>query len=211
MAFDNNFTAVTGATYTAAQYNTHTRDNFTAIWVYTTAGDIAYASSASALARLALTVGGLLMGGASAPEYLANVANGVLMGGASAPAYVLGSAYTFMKSNGSAASFGSLIAGRQGGSATNWQTAGATSYTPTTSLLQVGSKSVNFSTGVGSAGVGYPIAFTERPVIFLTADDNGAGFIVTHSDDTTTQFTLRVNNISNGTGTVVVNWMAIGA
>ena len=29
------------------------RDNFTALWVYTTAGDIAYASSATALARLA--------------------------------------------------------------------------------------------------------------------------------------------------------------
>lgn len=53
MAFDNSFTAVVGATYTAAQYNTHVRDNFTAIWVYTTAGDIAYATSATALARLA--------------------------------------------------------------------------------------------------------------------------------------------------------------
>ncbi len=53
MAYDSSFTAVVGATYTAAQYNTHVRDNFTAIWVYTTAGDIAYASSATALARLA--------------------------------------------------------------------------------------------------------------------------------------------------------------
>lgn len=53
MAFDNSFTAVVGATYTAAQYNTHVRDNFTALWVYTTAGDIVYASSATALARLA--------------------------------------------------------------------------------------------------------------------------------------------------------------
>lgn len=54
MSFNNSFTAVTGATYTAAQYNTHTRDNFTAIWVYTTAGDIAYATSATALARLGI-------------------------------------------------------------------------------------------------------------------------------------------------------------
>lgn len=53
MAFDNSFTAVVGATYTAAQYNTHVRDNFTAVWVYTAAGDIAYATSATALARLA--------------------------------------------------------------------------------------------------------------------------------------------------------------
>lgn len=53
MAFDNSFTAIVGATYTAAQYNTHVRDNFTAVWVYTTAGDIVYATSATALARLA--------------------------------------------------------------------------------------------------------------------------------------------------------------
>lgn len=54
MSFNNSFTAVTGATYTAAQYNTHVRDNLTAIWVYTTQGDIAYASSATALARLGI-------------------------------------------------------------------------------------------------------------------------------------------------------------
>lgn len=54
MAFDNSFTAVTGATYTAAQYNTYTKGNFAAMWVYTTAGDLAYASSATALSRLAI-------------------------------------------------------------------------------------------------------------------------------------------------------------
>lgn len=54
MSFNNSFTAVTGATYTAAQYNTHTRDNLTAIWVYTTAGDIAYATGATALSRLGI-------------------------------------------------------------------------------------------------------------------------------------------------------------
>lgn len=54
MSFNNSFTAVTGATYTAAQYNTHTRDNLTAIWVYTTAGDIAYATGATSLARLGI-------------------------------------------------------------------------------------------------------------------------------------------------------------
>lgn len=32
MAFDNSFTAVTGATYTAAQYNTYVRDNLDALF-----------------------------------------------------------------------------------------------------------------------------------------------------------------------------------
>ena len=58
------------ATYTAAQYNTHTRDNFTAIWVYTTAGDIAYATSATTLARLGIgSVGQIVYSTGSAPVW----------------------------------------------------------------------------------------------------------------------------------------------
>ncbi len=53
MAFDNSYTAVTGGTLSAAQWNTHVRDNFTAAWPYTTAGDISYATSATTLNRLA--------------------------------------------------------------------------------------------------------------------------------------------------------------
>jgi len=74
MAYSSGFTAVTGATYTAAQYNTNTRDNFTAIWVYTTAGDIAYATGATTLARLAAPGGGGYYLGhtGSAPQWVAN-------------------------------------------------------------------------------------------------------------------------------------------
>ena len=58
MSFNNGFTAVTGATYTAAQYNTYVRDNFTAIWVGTTAGDLDYYSSSTAKTRLAIGASG---------------------------------------------------------------------------------------------------------------------------------------------------------
>jgi len=54
MAFTTVSTAVTGQTYTAANYNTFVRDNFSAVWVYTTAGDISYATGASTLARLGI-------------------------------------------------------------------------------------------------------------------------------------------------------------
>ena len=71
MAYNNSFTAVTGATYTAAQYNTYVRDNFTAIWVGTTAGDLNYYSSSSAKARLAIgTAGQVLMSSGSAPTWV---------------------------------------------------------------------------------------------------------------------------------------------
>jgi hypothetical protein len=70
MAFNNGFTAVTGATYTASQYNTYVRDNFTAIWVGTTAGDLDYYSSSSAKARLAIgTAGQILMSTGSVPSW----------------------------------------------------------------------------------------------------------------------------------------------
>lgn len=58
MAFNNSFTAVVGATYTASQYNTYVRDNFTAIWVGTTAGDTEYYTSSSAKARVAIGANG---------------------------------------------------------------------------------------------------------------------------------------------------------
>lgn len=71
MAFNNAYTAVTGATYTASHYNTHTRDNFTAIWVYTTAGDLAYAASSTTLARLGIGgAGEKLVSTGSAPAWL---------------------------------------------------------------------------------------------------------------------------------------------
>jgi hypothetical protein len=70
MAFNNTYTAVTGATYTASDYNTHVRDNFTAIWVYTVAGDIAYATSATTLARLGIGANGYyLESNGSAPQW----------------------------------------------------------------------------------------------------------------------------------------------
>ena len=72
MAFDNSYTAVTGATYAAADYNTYTKGNFTAVWVGTTAGDIDYYSSATAKTRLPKGTAkqALMMNsGATAPEW----------------------------------------------------------------------------------------------------------------------------------------------
>jgi hypothetical protein len=78
MAFDNSYTAVTGGTLSAAQWNTHVRDNFAALWPYTTAGDFAYATSATTLARLAKGLAGQFLkmnASATAPEW--NYAGGI--------------------------------------------------------------------------------------------------------------------------------------
>ncbi len=54
MAYSAVPTVVTGDSWSAANHNTYLRDNLAALWPFTTAGDLAYASSATALARLAV-------------------------------------------------------------------------------------------------------------------------------------------------------------
>lgn len=71
MAFDNSFTAVTGATLAAGDWNTAVKGNWTASWVGTTAGDLNYYSSATAKSRLALGAAHTFLKseGGSAPLY----------------------------------------------------------------------------------------------------------------------------------------------
>lgn len=47
-------TVANGDSWSAAQHNTYLRDNLAAVWPYTTAGDLAYASAANQLARLGI-------------------------------------------------------------------------------------------------------------------------------------------------------------
>ena len=72
MGFNSVPLLATGDWIDAAWGNTYWRDNLAALYPYTTAGDLAYGVSAGgALARLGLTVGGVMYGGALAPAWLA--------------------------------------------------------------------------------------------------------------------------------------------
>lgn len=100
-AFTAVATVVTGQTYLASDYNTYVKDNMAALWPYTTAGDLAYASSASALARLGLgTAGSLLVAnavsgiswlakGAAGGTFITNAANALTWLGAGTAGQVL--------------------------------------------------------------------------------------------------------------------------
>lgn len=197
MAFDNSYTAVTGATYQASDYNTGTKGNFTAVWVGTTAGDIDYYTSAIAKSRLALTVGGVLYGGASAPAYLA-----------------AGLANTFLRSTGSAPGYAPLVLGRKGGSSTIWTSAGTTTYTPTATVIQVGYIGLVFSSvATADQAVTYPTAFSQRPAIFFTCEISsgfGYSFSFGHNNDTTSGFTITARLGAAINGTINVGWLAIG-
>ena len=83
MAWTAPRTWVTGETVTAALFNTHVRDNLlqTATAKVTTAGDITYATAATALARLGVgTNAQFLRGGASAPEWSSTLGGGANSG-----------------------------------------------------------------------------------------------------------------------------------
>jgi hypothetical protein len=54
MAYSSVPSVVTGQTYPASSYNTYVKANFDALWVFTTAGDIAYASTPTTRARLGI-------------------------------------------------------------------------------------------------------------------------------------------------------------
>jgi hypothetical protein len=72
MAYSAVPTVSTGDYWTAANHNTYIRDNFAAGVpdIFTTAGDLVYATGANAAARLALgAAGSVLRAGASAPSW----------------------------------------------------------------------------------------------------------------------------------------------
>ncbi len=193
MAFDNSYTAVTGATYTASDYNTYTKGNFSAVWVGTTAGDLDYYTSSTAKSRLALTAGGVLVAGSSAPQWEA------------------GSAFQVLMSNGSSpAEFSSLVYRRQGGNVSNWQTAGTTTYTPTAPKVQVGVKSISINT-TGTVTITYPVAFTNRPVVFISINCGSGSITHQVTGDSVSDFTVNCRDVlTSGAITADVNWLAIG-
>lgn len=65
-------TVANGDSWSAAQHNTYVRDNIDALWPYTTAGDLGYATASNQLGRLALGAAYKVLrsnAGGTAPEY----------------------------------------------------------------------------------------------------------------------------------------------
>ena len=105
MSFDNSYTAVTGATYQASDYNTHTKGNFTAVWVGTTAGDMEYYTSATTKSRLAKGTALQFLrmnSGATAPEWT-NILTGAV--------HTKGTAFTNTIANTTSTSYTTIGAG----------------------------------------------------------------------------------------------------
>lgn len=229
MAFGTVPLVATSDSWTASQHNTYIRDNFAAVWVGTTAGDIDYYTSATAKSRLAIgTANQLLQSTGSAPAWadlstitaakamVASQAAGDTFYASSSTALAriaIGAAYTFKKSNGSTPSWGSITHRRYGGSSTAWGTAGTSTYTPTIELQQIGTNNLTLSGGSGTQAISFPVAYTANPHVMLTlvsigsSDQFSAPILYALS---TTGFTVAVLTTTGSSPTVQINWVARG-
>ena len=229
MAFSTVPLVSTSDSWTASQHNTYIKDNFSAVWVGTTAGDMDYYTAATTKSRLAIgTSYQLLRSTGSAPAWtslatmtanaalVSSQAAGDLFYATSSTATARlapGALHTFLKSNGSTPSFGSITYRRQGGSSTAWGTAGTTTYTPAIELIQKGEIALSISGGVGSVAVTFPQAFTAVPHIDLSAVLIGvskrlsAPYVYARS---TTGFTAAIYDIDGETYDIEIAWTASG-
>lgn len=101
---------------------------------------------------------------------------------------------------------------RQGGSATDWSTAGTTTRTPTTVRMQAGVVSVAEG---GTISVTFPTAFSQPPIVHLTpfmagiSDPLVAGITSVTASTFEGKLFFKDSDLAGGLGEAV-NWLAIG-
>lgn len=106
---------------------------------------------------------------------------------------------------------------RQGGSATDWSSAGTTTQTPGMVLEQMGviNKSFTSATLVSQA-VTFPVAFSQTPIVTFSLGPSqsfsGGGNIsyVSYASVSTTGFTVNITFTAANTGNLDITWRATG-
>lgn len=98
---------------------------------------------------------------------------------------------------------------RQGGSATDWSSAGTTTQTPTSVRMQAGSVSVSYTGGLGTATVTFPTAYSNTPLAFATANAS-SGTICAIQSVSSTQVVIYMSVPGGGSGSLPAFWLAIG-
>lgn len=109
------------------------------------------------------------------------------------------------------------LVARQGGSATNWETQGTTTYTPTAVKVQSGViriPAITTASGSlfqGNVTITFPEVFTYRPILIAVLNQANTTRNITISGtdigvDTATIYGVSSSSVSN----VDVSWIAIG-
>ena len=103
---------------------------------------------------------------------------------------------------------------RQGGNATDWDSAGTTTYTPGMVRMQSGVIAVTLSASAfGSTAVTFPVAFSAKPnIICGIANSPGSGILFAPQAQSisTTGFTAYIAANTSLSVTVNIGWFAIG-
>ncbi len=111
-----------------------------------------------------------------------------------------------------------LIYRRQGGSASNWNTSGTTTYIPTAAniKIQTGAYQMSLATPnfTAFALITFPVAFGNKPNVFVSGTSgNGSGVISCGVDVdtiTNTGFYIRLSAYPSQNITTTLTWVAIG-
>jgi hypothetical protein len=103
---------------------------------------------------------------------------------------------------------------RKGGSATDWNTPGSTTYTPGAVRMQAGvvADTPDLNPDSGSIAITFPVAYSAKPIIQLSrADGNAFPIFMTAENITSAGFTLRwyATNVASA-GPINFHWLAIG-
>jgi hypothetical protein len=96
---------------------------------------------------------------------------------------------------------------RQGGSSTNWSTAGTNSYSEASTLIQAGAVTTSSSARVT---VTFPTAFSQVPVVFASTVDASVLIFANIETISATTFTIDAFNMSSARVVALVVWTAIG-
>lgn len=177
----------------------------TGLLSYTT-GDTLYASGATTLAKLAIgSSGSVLVSNGSAPTW-----STVGTGG------IANDAIDDTKAGNRVPQFYR----RQGGSGTDWSSAGTTTHTPTTVRMQAGVRSITI-TAISEIDttVTFPTAFSNPPILsgLVRLEDPGTnqeGAVLSVHSVTASNFVLRIATPKGDafvdTNPIPVMWTAVG-
>jgi hypothetical protein len=102
------------------------------------------------------------------------------------------------------------LTNRQGGSATNWSTAGTTNYVPTAVRNQCGVARV--LVGTQGIAVTFPVAFSNVPIVVISEVENGNATtaFITVNNVTASGFTVYYHAAGTVPATFDATWLAIG-
>jgi hypothetical protein len=129
---------------------------------------------------------------------------------AAAPLAIGTPGQALLSSSDSLPVWGSVISNRQGGDATDCTIPGTTNFIPTLCQIQTGTIEIpKFNTTYGFITVTFPVAFANKPQVYITNIEFN-GLIATALSITATTFQANYMVFSGGDPiNVTVDWLAI--